>query len=131
MVIYTKLSKAFSYVKIWLKPNNKGDLNMSEDKNCNCDHDHDELNDTITLTLDDDTVLECDVIGVFEVEDKEYIALLPKSEEEEDVFLYGYKELSDGEIELINIDDDDEFEKVSETFSAIMDEEDFDDEDEE
>ena len=101
---------------------------MSEDKNCNCDHDHDEVNDTITLTLDDDTVLECDVIGVFEVEDKEYIALLPQSEEEEDVFLYGYKELSDGEIELINIDDDDEFEKVSETFSAIMDEEDFDEE---
>ena len=94
---------------------------MSEDKN----HNHDEVNDTITLTLDDDTVLECDVIGVFDVEDKEYIALLPKSEEEEDVFLYGYKELSDGEIELINIEDDDEFDKVSETFSAIIDEEDF------
>ena len=32
---------------------------------------------TVTLTLDDDTTLECIVINIFQAGDKEYIALLP------------------------------------------------------
>ena len=59
--------------------------------NCNEDHenDHDELEfdemedfGMIHLTLDDDTELDCNVLGLFEVEDYEYIALLPEGEEE-------------------------------------------------
>ncbi len=105
---------------------------MSE-KNCGCgcghDHDHDmeELNeelDTITLTLDDDTELQCSILGVFDVEgieDKEYIALLP--ENDETVLIYQYKELEDEEIELLTIEDDDEFDKVSAAFDSLFDEE--------
>lgn len=99
---------------------------MSEEKcGCGCGHDHDEEEmETIMLTLDDDTELECGIIGVFEVEGKEYIALLPL--EDETVLIYAYKENGD-EIELDTIDDDTLFEKVSNAFNELC----GDDEDEE
>ena len=92
---------------------------------CGCGHDHEheqEEMETVTLTLDDDTELECAILGVFDVEGiegKEYIALLPL--EDETVLIYEYKE--DGEdIELTLIEDDEEFEKVSEAFNEYFDE---------
>ncbi|MCI8341865.1 MAG: DUF1292 domain-containing protein [Firmicutes bacterium] len=88
--------------------------------NCNCDHEHDEM-ETMTLTLDDDTELECGIIGVFEVEDKEYIALLPV--DDETVLIYEYSENGE-EIELGLIEDDIVFEKVSNTFYDLWEEED-------
>lgn len=97
------------------------------------DHDHDqEEMEIITLTLEDDTELECAVMGIFEVEDKEYIALLPlgDEEEEEDVLLYQYKEISDEEFELALIEEEEEFELVSEAFYALYTDEDEIDEDE-
>jgi len=97
---------------------------MSEEKNtcgCGCGHDHDnEEMETLTLTLDDNTELECGIIGVFEVDEKEYIALLPV--EDETVLIYSYKEVGE-EIELDTIEDDDLFEKVSNAFYEIFDEE--------
>ena len=77
--------------------------------------------------LEDDTEIQCAVLGVFDVEGiegKEYIALLP--EDDETVLIYEYKELENDEIELLTIEDDAEFDKVSEAFDSI-----FDDEDEE
>lgn len=106
------------------------------DENCNHDHENEEM-DVIYLTLDDDSELECGVLGIFEVEDKEYIALLPMGEEE--VLLYEYKELEDEEFDLGPIDDEEEFNLVTEAFYALysddededFDEDDFEDEDEE
>lgn len=105
---------------------------MSEkDCHCGCNHDHgippelDDLGldeeelDVMYLTLDDDTELECYVLGVFECEEKEYIALLPKDDEA--VILYKYAEV-DGEIELGQIESDEEFDKVSKAFNAYSDE---------
>lgn len=96
---------------------------MSEKCGCGCGHDHDHDHDedvmeleTMFLTLDDDTEMECGILGVFEVEGlegKEYIALLPL--EDETVLLYEYKEVGD-EIELGFIEGDEEFEKVSNAF---------------
>ncbi len=80
--------------------------------------------DTITLTLDDDTELECFVVGIFDVEGiegKEYIALLPQ--DDDTVLLYEYKELENDEIELNTIEDDDEFDKVSAAFDSIFEDE--------
>ena len=99
---------------------------MSEDMKCGCGcHDHDEEvmeeMETMTLTLDDDTELECGIIGVFEVDGKEYIALLPV--EDETVLIYEYTE-KDGNIELGLIEDDDVFEKVSDTFYDLWEDED-------
>lgn len=101
---------------------------MSEKCGCGCGHDHEHEEDvmdleTMFLTLDDDTEMECGILGVFEVEGlegKEYIALLPL--EDETVLLYEYKEVGD-EIELNVIEDDDEFDKVSNAFYDMCEDE--------
>ena len=102
--------------------------NMSEKCGCGCGHDHEHEEDvmdleTMFLTLDDDTEMECGILGVFEVEGLEgkvYIALLPL--EDETVLLYEYKEVGD-EIELNVIEDDDEFDKVSNAFYDMYEDE--------
>lgn len=99
---------------------------MSEENKCNCgcehDHEHEmEEMETMTLTLDDDTELNCGIIGVFEVDGIEYIALLP--EDDDTVLIYQYNE--DGEeVELSLIEDDDTFEKVSQAFDELWEDED-------
>jgi len=95
---------------------------MSEKDVCDCGHDHDneEELETMFLTLDDDTELECGILGVFEVEGKEYIALLPL--EDETVLLYEYKEVGE-EIDLKVIEADEDFEKVSKAFYDLYEEE--------
>lgn len=86
-----------------------------------------ETNDQITLTLEDDTELTCDVISIFPVNDKNYIALLPVGDDKDaEIFLYGFAEKENDEFDLINIEDDDEFEAVSDAFDELLDEEDFD-----
>lgn len=100
---------------------------VEEKKTCNCENEiendcacneHEEEMEVITLTFDDDTEVDCMVIGVFSVEEKEYIALLPDGEE--DILLYKYAELDDEEIELSNIEDDDEFERASDVFYDLF-----------
>ena len=116
--------------KMNIRKTEKSDIPYIMEKcGCGCGHDHDhdmedqEL-DTMTLTLDDDTEIECAVLGVFQVEDiegKEYIALLP--EDDETVLIYEYKELDGDEVELLTIEDDDEFDKVSAAFDSLFDDE--------
>jgi len=78
--------------------------------------------DFITLEFEDGQEVECEIMGIFECEGKEYIALIP-DDGSDDVYLYGYKEVSDEEFELIDIVDDDEFNKVVEEFDKITAEE--------
>ena len=78
-----------------------------------------EENEIITLEFDDDQEIECEIMGVFDCDGKEYIALIPH-DDSDDVYLYGYKEAGDDEFELIDIEDDAEFEKVVKEFDAIM-----------
>ena len=91
--------------------------------------------DTVTLTLDDDTEVECEIVSIFPVGEKEYIALLPIEEndaEDDEVFIYRYTESADGEPDLQNIEDDDEYEAVADAFDELLDSEEFDEiEDEE
>lgn len=102
------------------------------DKECNCGHDHEHNHDheeieVIYLTLDDDTELECEVLGIFGVEDKEYIALLPM-EEDADVLLYSYEEIDEEEFNLGQIEDEEEFDIVAEAFNALfLEDDDFED----
>ena len=86
--------------------------------------------DTMTLDLDDGGKLECIVLYVFLVNNREYIALLPMNDEghvEEDaqIFLYRFEELGDDEVNLETIEDDDEFELVSDYFDEMLDEQEF------
>lgn len=78
--------------------------------------------DVITLEFDDDTKVECEIMGVFEVDGKEYIALIP-DDETDDVYIYGYEEVGEDEFEIVDIEDDALFEKVVAEFDAIMAEE--------
>ncbi len=84
---------------------------------------------TVTLTLDDDTELECAVITIYSVGEQEYIALLPIDDEENDdgdVYLYRYAEV-DGEPTLDNIEDDEEYEAAADAFDEWLDEQEFED----
>ena len=86
--------------------------------------------DTMTLDLDDGGKLACIVLNDFPVNNREYIALLPMNDEghvEEDaqIFLYRFEELGDDEVNLETIEDDDEFELVSDYFDEMLDEQEF------
>ena len=84
---------------------------------------------TVTLTLEDDTELECIVLTIFQAGDRDYIALLPmegQEAEEGEVFLYRYSETEDGTPNLENIEDDDEYEFVADAFDELLDEEEYD-----
>lgn len=95
-------------------------------EDCNCEEDA-----TVTLTLDNDEVVDCAVLTIFEVEGTDYIALLPLNEngetEDGEVFLYRFIEEEGKEPDLENIADDDEYEKVADAFDEWLDEQDFDD----
>ena len=76
----------------------------------------------ITLEFDDGTEVEAEIMGIFDVEGKEYIALIP-DDDSDDVYLYGYKEVSEEEFELIDIEDDAEFDIVVKEFEKLTEEE--------
>ena len=84
---------------------------------------------TVTLTLENDETLDCLVLTIFNVGEKQYIALLPLGEDGEsengDVFLYRYYDSEDGEPELDNIEDDEEYEMVADKFDEWMDTQEF------
>ncbi|MCI5959577.1 MAG: DUF1292 domain-containing protein [Lachnospiraceae bacterium] len=87
---------------------------------------------TVTLELDDGDV-DCAVVTILTVDEKDYIALMPLDEngenEDGEVWFYGYKENPDDpneEPELIYIEDDAEYEKVEEAFDEYLDNCEFD-----
>ncbi len=95
---------------------------------CGCGHDHEFEHDSITLSLDDGTELNCMVLDIFTVDGKEYIALQPEEgeEEEDNVFLYRYIQEGDDDPQLLNIEDDDEFEAVADAFEELLDAQEYD-----
>ena len=85
---------------------------------------------TVTLTLDNDEELECDVLTIFDVDGQQYIALLPQNNDGEDGQIYLYRLIDNGEDEepgLENILEDEEFDRVSDAFNEWMEEQDFGD----
>lgn len=85
-----------------------------------------ETMDTVTLLLDNDESVECAILCILPVQGKDYIALLPlddeeDTEEESRVFLYRYIEHEDGEPELENINDDEEFDIVADAYDEWLD----------
>ncbi len=84
---------------------------------------------TVTLSLDDGTELECDVLAIFPAHDQMYIALLPmdqQDEEEDDVYLYRYSEDEEGSPILDNIESDDEYDIVADAFDELLDSAEYD-----
>ncbi|MBQ4577878.1 MAG: DUF1292 domain-containing protein [Clostridia bacterium] len=97
---------------------------MAEEiKNVNVEE---EEEDIITLEFDDDTAVDCYVMGTFELGDKEYIALEPE-DGTDDVYIYGYKQISDDEFEIIEIEDEetpltDELDEAPEVEEPVVEE---------
>ncbi|MCR4600683.1 MAG: DUF1292 domain-containing protein [Clostridia bacterium] len=93
---------------------------MADEKNPKTEELDEEV-DFITLQFEGGEELECEVLGIFPVEDKEYIALMP-DDQSGDIYLYGYKEDDDNdeEFDLIDIEDDEEFEKVKAEFERYQ-----------
>jgi uncharacterized protein YrzB (UPF0473 family) len=88
----------------------------------------DDLDDIrVTLSMDDDSEVECRILTIFECDGQDYIALLPLDEEGEDneedeVLLFRYFEDEDGEPSLENIEDEEEFEEISDFFMELLEE---------
>ncbi len=83
---------------------------------------------TVTLTLDNDEVLECAVLTIYEAGGRQYIALLPldeNGEEEGDVYIYRYIETDPENPDLENIEDDEEYEIAADAFDEWLDEQEF------
>ncbi len=87
------------------------------DHECSCGHDHEEYQ-TIHLTLDDGTEMECIVIGTYDIDEQGYIALV--EEDDDQVMIYKFEELDDESIDLINIEDDEEFDLASQAFFELF-----------
>ncbi|MBR4308163.1 MAG: DUF1292 domain-containing protein [Oscillospiraceae bacterium] len=73
----------------------------------------------LTLEFDDGVSFECGVMGTFELNDKEYIAL-EALDDSDDVYLYEYVP-TDDDFELVDIPEED-FDLVSAEFERLMDE---------
>ena len=87
---------------------------------------------TVTLTLENNEELECAVLNIFEADEKEYIALLPLDEngDNTDGQIYLYRFIDNGEEEepgLENIEEVEEFDRVSAVFNEWLDTQDFGD----
>ncbi len=87
---------------------------------------------TVELELEDGKVVNCAVITILEVDEKDYIVLLPLDDNGEnvdgEVWFYRYKEDENDpnvEPELTYIEDDDEYEAVADAFDEFLDNEDF------
>ena len=97
----------------------------------NNDYETEEM--TVELDLDDGSIVNCAVITILTVEEKDYIVLLPLDDQGEnsdgEVWFYGYRENPEDpneEPELIYIEDDAEYEKVTDAFDEYLDNCEFD-----
>ena len=88
---------------------------------------------TVEIELEDGTVVNCAVITILTVKEKDYIVLLPLDEQGEnadgEVWFYGYKENPadpNEEPVLDYIEDDAEYEQVADAFDEYLDNCEFD-----
>ena len=73
----------------------------------------------ITLEFDNGESFECGIMGVFDLDDKQYIAL-EAFDGSDDVYLYIYVP-TDDDFELVDIPEE-EFDRVAAEFDRLMDE---------
>ena len=80
---------------------------------------------TVTVELDDGTEMECMALTIFDLDNQNYIVLLPLDKDgnpaEEIVYIYKYFEDEEGNPFLDNIVSDEEYNRVSLRFDEIQD----------
>lgn len=73
----------------------------------------------LTLEFDNGESVVCEIVGVFDLDDKQYIAVIPEGDEEE-YWLYGYVEVSDDEYDIVEIEDNDEFNRAVKELESLI-----------
>ena len=76
--------------------------------------------DVIKLEFEGGKAIDCFVIGTFDLDGKEYMAVSPDDGTDE-VYLYEYVQLDNERFSLNKIESKDEWKKVVEEFSTILD----------
>ena len=79
-----------------------------------------EENEILTLDFDDGASFEAGIMGIFDLEGVEYIALDSLEEGSNDVYLYEYVATED-DFELLDIPEED-FDRVAKEFDRLMEE---------
>jgi uncharacterized protein YrzB (UPF0473 family) len=79
-----------------------------------------EKDEHITIEYDDGTVKEWAVVGVFDAEGREYIALL--DEDTEEIYLYRYIQTDEDSYDIDEIPTDEEFDMAYDVFEEILEE---------
>lgn len=84
---------------------------------------------TVDIILEDGSTVNCNIITILTVSEKDYIVLMPKNEkgesEDGEVWFYRYEEDENdvnAEPVLTYIDDDAEYEAVEDAFDEFLDE---------
>lgn len=100
---------------------------MDENQVFPVDNEDDDV--VVTLNLDDGSEVTCEIITIFEVDEQDYIVLIPLEEkgepnEEGEVYIYRYFEDETGAPSLENILSDEEYAAVSKRFEEILEEDD-------
>ena len=88
----------------------------------------------VSLELEDWSTLECEVIYIFEWNGDDYAALTPVDESIEEIYFFGIQIDTEGdqpEITLLQIEDDETLDAISDAFDEMLDEEEFGEDDEE
>ncbi|MBO4453021.1 MAG: DUF1292 domain-containing protein [Clostridia bacterium] len=86
-----------------------------------------EREDIFTLTDEDGNESEFELIGTLNMDDCDYLALIPLDGEEDEYVILKVTTDEDGEELLVTIDDDDEFDRIADAFEdKFMDECDLD-----
>ena len=97
------------------------------DNNKNTPLTQEEANDIRVTLKTDEGNIECRVITIFEVDNQDYIALLPLDEagndnEEGIIYLYRYYEDENGEPSIVNIIDEEEYDAAADRYDEWLDE---------
>lgn len=90
---------------------------------------------SVELELEDGTMLECEVLYIFEWGGDDYAVLTPVDESIEEIYFFGIELEDNGgepEITLLQIEDQEVLDALADAFDEMLDEEEFeDDEDDE
>ena len=74
----------------------------------------------IPIEMEDGSEVECEVLAIFPVAGKQYIALIDKDNEDSDIWMYRFGPVGEEEFNIEDIEDDKEFEKVEDAFNQMV-----------
>ena len=86
-----------------------------------------ETDDDVMVTIElDGEDLDCEILTIFDIDNQDYIVLMPVDENGEPlddtlVYIYRYFE-NDGEYAIDNIQSDEEYERVNKRFNQLLEE---------